>query len=179
MVQRSTMQRAAANNIINKSSILGLYRRCIRSAQKMPDPNQCASYLIHIRDGFNRRAHLASNSREALLAYRDGMEQVEQMEYYHSQMKMKQNEENETATDTPKIEIVNSPLSHDANTNPPIEQWLLRHLPHLKEADVTKYSQHLVDDGFDSVAFIEEELLEEDLSFMKKAHRRVIARQLR
>ena len=149
----------------------------------MPDPNQRAAYLIHIRDGFQRRVHLPSNSRESLLAYRDGVDQVEQMEYYHSQMKMKQNEKRpiiNSSTSVPNSSKNETGyLASSANANIVIARWLLNQLPHLNQGDVIKYSQHLIDDGFDSVVFIEEELIDEDLSFMKKAHQRVIGRQLR
>jgi len=155
----------------------------------MPDPNQRATYLIHVRDGFHRRAHLPSDSREALNAYRDGFDQVEQMEYYHSQMKKKQNEKQQSAsspgilsqgiTRSNTLRTVADVSASDDTSNKAIAQWLLQHLPHLNQEDVTTYSKQLIDDGFDSVAFIEEELLVEDVSFMKKAHRRVIERQLR
>ena len=69
----------------------------------------------------------------------------------------------------------NNPRS---TSNLEVAQWLLSYLPHLHEEDVSQYSKCLIDDGFDSAAFIEEELTEEDIFFMKKAHRRVLMRQL-
>lgn len=59
-----------------------------------------------------------------------------------------------------------------------VEQWLLSQLPHLRKDDALEYATQLHDLGFDSVAFIEDELIEEDLTFMKTAHRRVVMRQL-
>jgi hypothetical protein len=56
--------------------------------------------------------------------------------------------------------------------------WLTSHLPYLRREDAMRYCECLVNDGFDSVAFIEEELVEDDLDFMKRAHRRVIIRHL-
>ena len=124
------MQHAAATNTINKTSILALFRRCIRSAQKIPDPNRRAAYLIHVREGFHKHAHIPSNSREELLAYRDGMEQVEQMEYYHSQMKMKQNGKNQNINTVTSSQIIPGASKNETN-NMVIEHWLSLHLPHL------------------------------------------------
>ena len=146
----------------------------MRSIQKMPDFNQRASYLMYVRDSFRRRAHIPLKSREVILAYRDGLEQIDSMEYYHSQMKVKQNEVQQESISLPNI---SSTSGDDAKES--ISEWLLEVLPHLNEGDVTTYTRHLVDDGFDSVSFMKEELLSEDLSFMKKAHRRVIERKLK
>ena len=57
-------------------------------------------------------------------------------------------------------------------------QWLLSQLPHMSKDDASEYATQLHDLGFDSVAFVEEELIEDDLSFMKTAHRRVLMRRL-
>lgn len=183
----------APNNTLSKTSIISLYKRCIRSVQQMPDFNQRGAYLIYVRDSFHRTSHLPLNSREALVAYRDGLDQVEQMEYYHSQMKIKQNERQQafSGNETQPSVISNSNTS-DQNEDEletrqqqygdaisSIQEWLLQLLPHLNEEDATNYSKHLVDDGFDSIPFIKEELLVEDLHFMKKAHRRVIERKLK
>ena len=183
----------APNNTLSKTSIISLYKRCIRSVQQMPDFNQRGAYLIYVRDSFHRTSHLPLNSREALVAYRDGLDQVEQMEYYHSQMKIKQNERQQafSGNETQPSVISNSNTS-DQNEDEletrqqqygdaisSIQEWLLQLLPHLNEEDATNYSKHLVDDGFDSIPFIKEELLVEDLHFMKKAHRRVIERNLK
>ena len=161
-------------NTINRASILSLYRRCMRSIQKMPDFNQRASYLIYLRDSFRRRAHIPLKSREVILAYRDGLEQIDSMEYYHSQMKVKQNEVQQES-----ISLPNKSSTSGETSKSHISEWLLEVLPHLNEGDVTTYTRHLVDDGFDSVSFMKEELLSEDLSFMKKAHRRVIERKMK
>lgn len=182
----------APNNTLSKTSIISLYKRCIRSVQQMPDFNQRGAYLIYVRDSFHKTSHLP-NSREALMAYRDGLDQVEQMEYYHSQMKIKQNERQQSfsVNETQPSVVSNSNTSDqeedeldtrqqqygDATCN--IQEWLLQLLPHLNEEDATNYSKHLVDDGFDSIPFMKEELLVEDLYFMKKAHRRVIERTLK
>ena len=164
------------NTIINRTSILSLYRRCIRSIQQIPDYNQRASYLIHVRDSFRRRSHLPLNSRDVLLAYRDGVEQVENMEYYHSQVKLKNQE---TIQRTTISDAAISVEEDDKDTNKKVSDWLLQQLPHLNQNDLKTYSNRLRDDGFDSVSFIEEEMLLEDISYMKKAHRRVIERKIK
>jgi hypothetical protein len=171
-------------NAVNRSSALALFKRCIRSTEKIPDANQRASYRIYVRDAFHRCANLPSDSREALVAYRDGLDQVEQMEYYHEQMKIK-NSERQMIKPAVSLQLMRSKSTKLDNSSPGndandiIARWLLQYLPHLNHDDVAKYSKHLVDDGFDSVAFIEKELVADDVKFMKKAHRRVIERQLR
>ena len=162
----------------------------MRSIQKMPDFNQRASYLIYVRDSFRRRGHIPLKSREVILAYRDGLEQVGSMEYY-LQMKVKQNEVRQESISLPNISsasgddakesisLPNKSSTSGETSKSHISEWLLEVLPHLNEGDVTTYTRHLVDDGFDSVSFMKEELLSEDLSFMKKAHRRVIERKLK
>ncbi|KAL7447741.1 hypothetical protein ACHAWC_000069, partial [Mediolabrus comicus] len=68
--------------------------------------------------------------------------------------------------------------SSQTTENTEVKEWLLSHLPHLHNEDASTYTTKLHELGFDSVAFIEEELLDEDLQFMKKAHRRVVMRRL-
>jgi len=151
----------------------------------MPDYNQRASYLIHVRDSFRRRSHLPLNSRDVLLAFRDGVEQVDSLEYYHSQMKLKHQEtiqRTSTISDTAiSMEDISISVEEgdDKDTNKSVADWLTQQLPHLNKNDLTTYSNRLIDDGFDSVSFIEEEMLLEDISFMKKAHRRVIERKIK
>lgn len=168
----------------HKSAILSLLRRCIRSVNKMPDPSTREGYRIYVRDGFYRNTQLIPDSREALSAYRDAVDQVEQMEYYHSLVQQKRNEEKQKASgisaSVQSIHANNVLASNQyaSTTKKDIEEWLLQHLPHLSKDDLIQYSQKLVDDGFDSVPFLELELLADDILFMKKAHRRVIERYL-
>ena len=77
-------------------------------------------------------------------------------------MKVKQNEVQQES-----ISLPNKSSTSGETSKSHISEWLLKVLPHLNEGDVTTYTRHLVDDGFDSV------------SFMKKAHRRVIERKLK
>jgi hypothetical protein len=110
------------------------------------------------------------------------------MEYYQSMARQKQSgvannmnlhkalQQNE---DTPShTRIDDNPVALQPTRTEKVMDWLTSQLPHLCSEDATKYCQCLIDDGFDSVEFIEEELLEEDLDFMKRAHRRVLMRLL-
>ena len=189
----NTMQSNAAANTLTKSSIIHLYRRCIRSVHKIESASQRGTYLIYTRDGFRANAHLPRKARDTLLAYRDGLEQVENMEYYQRMAHTSHNNDGQNAVpSTPSNSTLNSnvfdsasPPHHQNNekkilssSNEEIPQWLMSQLPHLNKEDVENYTQCLIDDGFDSEAFIYDELTEEDLSFMKKAHKRVLMRQI-
>jgi lipopolysaccharide export LptBFGC system permease protein LptF len=57
-----------------------------------------------------------------------------------------------------------------------VRAWLQSRLPELYSDDLQAYAHHLVQDGFDSVTLLQEELREEDLAFMKTAHRRRLAK---
>mmetsp|Transcript_17597 Transcript_17597/g.28797 ORF Transcript_17597/g.28797 Transcript_17597/m.28797 type:complete len:180 (-) Transcript_17597:1303-1842(-) len=160
-----------------------LYRRCLRSIKLIRDYNQRATFFEYTRDGFRRRRHLHPDSREAHIAYQDALEQVKSMEYYQDIQATKLMEEKNklppnyfskdtTSTDTSSIQT--TPISGKTQ----VVQWLLSQLPHMCKEDASEYAAKLHDLGFDSVAFIEEELIEDDLSFMKTAHRRVLMRQL-
>jgi hypothetical protein len=81
------------------------------------------------------------------------------------------------------------PSSGKTDTQPPqalpandkrfdeVQQWLTSYLPQLAKEDIVYYCNSLIDDGFDSLDMLGE-LLEDDIGFMKKAHKRVIARRL-
>jgi hypothetical protein len=58
-----------------------------------------------------------------------------------------------------------------------VEQWLMSYLPQLNKEDAVKYCKILIDDGFDSLDMLAE-LIEDDIYFMKKAHKRVMSRKL-
>ncbi len=45
--------------------------------------------------------------------------------------------------------------------------------------DVRAYTTRLVDDGFDSLQMLMEQLKEDDLDFMKKAHKRALLQVIR
>ena len=56
--------------------------------------------------------------------------------------------------------------------------WLLTHLPNLQEEDAIAYFNQLLDEGFDSSDVLNE-IVDEDLHFMKKGHRKGLMRSLR
>ncbi len=58
-----------------------------------------------------------------------------------------------------------------------VRAWLLKYLPTLREDDLNLYTHRLVEDGFDSVDMLEHELVEDDLAFMRKAHKRSMGRK--
>ena len=163
---------------VNRSSVLALLRRCFRSVKRIPDATRRESYRIYVKDAFHRRSKILFDSREALMSYRDGLEQVESMEYYHDQ-KNNQRIISISAFPTAWQPIVSQSTNSMSSSEKEVSKWLLQYLPHLNEEDLSKYSKHLVDYGFDTVKLIEQELIADDLIFMKKAHRRVIARQLK
>ena len=109
------------------------------------------------------------------------------MEYYQEMQATKlQDNKNKllhskdvTSADTPGTrELCHPNQTYTESVNAHVVRWLQVQLPHLHEDEASRYATSLIDLGFDSIAFIEEELLEEDLSFMKIAHRRVLLRQL-
>ena len=55
-----------------------------------------------------------------------------------------------------------------------VEEWLVALIPTLQEADLISYSQCLVDDGFDCLQMLDV-LTDDDIVFMKTAHRRVLS----
>ena len=56
--------------------------------------------------------------------------------------------------------------------------WLLTHLPNLQEEDAIAYFNQLLDEGFDSSDVLNE-IVDDDLHFMKKGHRKGLMRSLR
>jgi len=57
-------------------------------------------------------------------------------------------------------------------------QWLSSHLPRLQKEDAEKYCTGLMEDGFDSLDVLAG-VSEEDLTFMKKAHKRTLLNRMR
>eukprot|EP00956_Cyclotella_meneghiniana_P032573 scaffold90161_cov73-Cyclotella_meneghiniana.AAC.5 len=171
----------------SKQNILGLYRRCLRSAKRINDVGQRMIYLDYLKDGFNRKVNLPPNSREAIVAYQHGVDQVTDMEYYQQMAKSK-HEQGTTKNKSNTLSLIVEEVATNAaqatkirNQSPDVEvlSWLKSQLPHLREEDAASYCKSLIEQGFDSVAFIEEELVEDDLDFMKGAHKRVLVRQLK
>ena len=158
-----------------REDVLALFRRCLRSARSIQDVEKQMMYASVARESFRRRVSLPVNSREAYNAYRDGCEQVESMEYYQSVAKGVQTGTTSVVSMCPTNQITRSDF---ASQKGEVMGWIRSHIPLIRQPDLDKYSRRLVEDGFDSIQFIEQELALDDICFMKKAHRRVIARSL-
>ena len=55
-----------------------------------------------------------------------------------------------------------------------VQAWLITSMPYLHTDDIRSYTRRLVDDGFDSLPMLTEQLEEGDLDFMKKGHKRAL-----
>mmetsp|Transcript_22376 Transcript_22376/g.38256 ORF Transcript_22376/g.38256 Transcript_22376/m.38256 type:complete len:186 (-) Transcript_22376:1328-1885(-) len=175
--------------MMSTPNAIQLYRRCIRSIKLIRDHSQRATFFEYTRDGFRRHRHLHPDSREAYVACNDALEQVKSMEYYQQMQatKLKENKnkhppmnysrDTSATSESPSIQATTASEKTSEKTQV-VAPWLLSQLPHMHKDDASEYATQLYDLGFDSVSFIEEELIEEDLSFMKTAHRRVLMRQL-
>lgn len=60
-----------------------------------------------------------------------------------------------------------------------VQSFLITSLPCIYMDDVRDYTKRLVNDGFDSLQMLTEQLEENDLDFMKKAHKRALLQVLR
>ena len=60
-----------------------------------------------------------------------------------------------------------------------VQSFLITSLPCIYLDDVRDYTKRLVDDGFDCKQMLTEQLEEEDLDFMKKAHKRALLQVIR
>lgn len=60
-----------------------------------------------------------------------------------------------------------------------VQSFLITSLPCIYMDDVRDYTKRLVDDGFDSLQMLTEQLEEDDLDFMKKAHKRALLQVIR
>lgn len=115
----------------------------------------------------------SSKTGDDLLKFKDPTPSAPSLDYTRS--------ESEITRDVFSKQHVGDEDKNLSNTKPrsgEVKQWLLSHLPTLKKRDVDNYCHRLDEDGFDSVLIIEEVLEEGDLSFMKKAHRRVLTKRL-
>ena len=72
-----------------------------------------------------------------------------------------------------------SSKNHIDQSNKNIMEFLDTAVPYLQPDDVQSYALRLVQDGFDSVPMITNQLQEEDLHFMKKAHKRALLNAIR
>jgi hypothetical protein len=204
-----------------RHAVFRLYKGCLKSALRIPDPSQRAVYIEYTRAGFRdkRARNLFPESVEAIRAIAAAQEQLESMNYYHSirELKLKERAVAEYLTINDDGSTITS--DHDANENGNVkkqyqqhdwqraqpvgsnqgqllmdgvpqagsdstmtqqllvvETWLLTALPELHADDLSAYSHRLMEDGFDSLTLLQMDLVQADLEFMKKAHRRAIVR---
>jgi hypothetical protein len=154
--------------------------------RRIPDPEQRMIYDVYVRDGFRSKQDLIPDSRQAIRAVQDAMEQVERMNYFHSIREMKEEQrrpkENYPYKEQQKSSAEESSIPGDGPSAlhqekyDIVQKWLVVAIPHLHTDDIALYVSQLVDDGFDSLEMLENELLQEDLTFMKKAHQRALIR---
>jgi hypothetical protein len=192
--------RSAASAAAARKAILILYKNCLKSAVRIPDPSQRSMYMQYTRQGFRDKAtSVVPSSKEATRAIRDAEEQVERMNYYHSVREMKERGEEfpvaadpaagtggnkDSSTVSPvnltspqhQVESTESDVSLRTEKQIVVKAWLLTPLPELHPDDLATYTLRLLEDGFDSLYLLNTELMYEDLDFMKKAHKRAIVR---
>ena len=60
-----------------------------------------------------------------------------------------------------------------------VESFLITSVPCIYMDDVRTYTTRLIDDGFDSLQMLMDQLEEDDLHFMKKAHKRALLQVIR
>jgi hypothetical protein len=171
----------------SRTAVLRLYRQCLLSAKRIPDADQRITYEAYVRNEFRSKRGLPRDSRQAKAAIANAEEQCSRMNYYHSIREAKQSrvvvdEEETISRDEEEHDALQEPIPQ--GNRPPdkkqvVQEWLQTMLPNLYPDDLETYSQHLIDEGFDSRQILEDELLEEDLSFIKTAHRRAILRSMK
>ena len=205
-----------------RHAVLRIYKGCLKSALRIPDPSQRAVYIEYTRAGFRdkRARNLVPESVEAIRAIEAAQEQLESMNYYHSirELKFTERAAGLPTTDTDTDDGSTSTSYHDAanvekqyqqrdqqkvrpvpagynkgdliSDQVPqagndltmkqqllvVETWLLTALPELHPDDLSAYSHRLMEDGFDSLTLLQRDLVQADLEFMKKAHKRAIVR---
>ena len=181
----------------SQSAVLRLYRSCLRSVKRIPDADQRGMYESYVKDGFRCKQSLPNGSHRAKAAIQDATEQLERMNYYHSIREQKEHAlkdksivNDEKGTDgEARLNLRHISIRNDIDTSArndivavkkeAVQEWLQSCLPSLYPDDLEIYTCRLVEEGFDSKQMLEGELLEEDLCFMKKAHRRILARKLK
>ena len=194
---------ARVPNMANRSEVLSLYRRCLRSMMRIPDVDQRAVYRVYVRDGFRSKACLEAGCKQASNAMTDAKEQLDRMNYYHSIREMKERQKLERKSDIgstgrsslgiseqsicsqPTMKNNRSTIEIDTSISNDrkderylfVRQWLVKFIPHLHEEDVAAYSNRLINGGFDCAESFRE-LHAKDLDFMKVAHRRAVVRAL-
>ena len=148
---------------------------------RIPDPAQRQMYDIYLKTSFRAKQHLVPESRQAIFAIDDAREQLERMNYFHSIREEKQRQQQVSKASNDKVvrpapTLTKDPTNANSTKKGVVQNWLKEALPHLHDDDLTRYTSRLVEDGFDSVELLETDLVEEDMDFMKKAHRRALIR---
>lgn len=163
------------------SKSLALYRKCLRSAHRIPEADQRLTYLSYTRQGFRDKQHLDPESRHAVLAVKDAEEQLERMNYYHSirEEKIRIKAKQRKGPIVPFHDSTTQPMNSDSvsDQDKMIRKWLYEAIPDLHEDDTNRYIHQLLEDGFDTPTLLQNELCMDDLDFMKKGHQRVIAKK--
>ena len=78
------LSKAATGSSISRHAALSLYRSCLRSVKRIPEPDHRVEYALYVRQGFRDKSKLVEGSRQANSALEDAREQLERMNYYHS-----------------------------------------------------------------------------------------------
>jgi len=182
---------AIASSSSSRHAARSLYRSCLRSVKRIPEPDHRLEYEKYTRQGFRDKRKLVEGSRQAIVALEDAREQLERMNYYHSiregkeaarQQQQKENSkdhimltENVTHITTNTATTITPTLS--SPTIKMIHTWLEKALPQLSDPDKNHYTTCLLEDGFDSMDLLQKDLVPgQDLEFMKKGHQRAIRR---
>eukprot|EP00591_Stephanopyxis_turris_P012564 CAMPEP_0195508302 /NCGR_PEP_ID=MMETSP0794_2-20130614/1544_1 /TAXON_ID=515487 /ORGANISM="Stephanopyxis turris, Strain CCMP 815" /LENGTH=156 /DNA_ID=CAMNT_0040635221 /DNA_START=107 /DNA_END=577 /DNA_ORIENTATION=+ len=149
---------------------------------RIPDGDHRATYLIYVKDGFRDRKDDYFDSRGSINARQSAEEQLDRMNYYHSIREQRESEKLTTRTIlSGTLDDVSNKVTSSTSSVSPMDEkeevvgkWLSKSIPHLHLDDINNYAHQFVKDGFDSPFMIENELQEEDLAFMKKAHKRAV-----
>lgn len=170
----------------HKRLVVTLYRQCMKSVKRIPDADQRSMYYFYVRDGFQKRKQMPHSSMTTTRVIEDTKEQVERMNYYHSIREKKKRTNQQSSNVTISMEPIINDSKNESTTAMTMKKkrtivtsWLLEQVPHLHNDDVENYTTNLIQDGFDSLYMLENELLESDLQhFMKKAHQRVLIKKI-
>ena len=166
-------------DMATRRQIISLYRDCLHCVKRIPNLDYKQTYNIYVKESFRSKTSVASLQARI----DDGREQLERMNYYLSIAKLKCDNSDSSLTnsvDDEKVTMIQdaSNGSHKSTRMEPVKKWMQASLSFLNPSDIDHYVDKLFADGFDSVQIIKMELRDEDLGFMKKAHRRALNRYL-